>query len=188
MNKNYDVVVYIGRFQGFTKDGHSKVVEKAKSEGNHVVMAIGSVNKPRSIKNPFSYYERCSMIRNALDNDPQVLFRPIRDLKTDSIWVVEVKHEISKACETIGINYDDAKIALIGMDKDDSSYYIRYFPFWDMIEYEKPEVIVSATDARDILFDENKDVKEASSIVHDTSVKFFEDFRNSEHFKKIKDI
>ena len=182
------LLVHNGRFQGFTKDGHYKVIQQAKKYGRNVVLGIGSVNQPRSVKNPFTYFERCQMIREALDYDTSVLFRPIRDLKDDTDWVIEVKHEIAKACETIGVSYEYAKIALIGMDKDESSYYLKYFPFWDFIEYEKPESIVSATDARNILFQGMEKIEELENIVHDTTIKFFNKFKESEHyFSLVKD-
>lgn len=181
----YDIVVYIGRFQGFTDNGHRKVLNIAKKHGRHVVMALGSVNQPRSKKNPFSFYERCEMIRLATKYDPQILFRPIRDLKTDEDWVIEVKHRIAEACEMVGVNYDKAKIALIGMNKDESSYYLRYFPFWNYIEFPKPDEVVSATDVRNILFGNPSKLDTLSMYVDPSIVEYMKNFIHTDYYEKI---
>ncbi|AXH72854.1 MAG: bifunctional nicotinamide mononucleotide [Caudoviricetes sp.] len=187
MKKKYDIVVYIGRFQPFTKNGHDRVVKAALTYGNKLVMGIGSSNKERSEKNPFSYYERCNIIKKVTNND-NILFRPLDDYESDDEWIENVKFQIEQACVTIGIDSNVAKIALIGMDKDESSYYLKYFSFWDYICFEKPtDEIVSATDVRKILFCEKTHINETLKYVHQSTLDFLTEFKNTKTFKMIKE-
>lgn len=185
MNKKYDIIVYIGRFQPFTKEGHTNIVNKALQLGSKLVMCIGSSNKERSTKNPFNYYERCHIIKTSMENNNNILFRPIPDFDSDEEWIENIKYQIRDVCITLGVDPSTSKIALIGMDKDESSYYLEYFNFWDYIEYEKPEFIVSATDVRNILFSEKLDVEKLKKLVHDTTINYLESFRKSDHFNKL---
>lgn len=185
MNKKYDIMVYIGRFQPFTKEGHTNIVNKALQMSSKVVICIGSVNKERSIKNPFTYYERCNIIKSSMENNDNILFRPIPDFSSDKEWIENIKFQVEDVCVTLGINPLDAKIALIGMDKDESSYYLEYFNFWDYIEYKKPENIVSATDVRDILFSDNFDIEKLKNLVHNSTIEFLKTFKNSMYYISI---
>lgn len=177
----YDVAVFIGRFQPLTKAGHGEVIKKAIEISENVFIGIGSANLERSVKNPFSYEERESIINSVF---PQVNCIAIDDKNTDEEWVNNVIDKVAEKCKNLGINYEEAKITLIGMDKDSSSYYLKYFNFWDFTEFPKPEEIISATDVRNSLFEDNMD--EVKNLVHDTTFKFLEWFVTTKNFSILK--
>src|SRR6056297_131097 len=53
--------VIIGRFQPF-HSGHAEILKTALKECEQVTIVLGSANRCRSIKNPFSVAERKAMI------------------------------------------------------------------------------------------------------------------------------
>jgi bifunctional NMN adenylyltransferase/nudix hydrolase len=81
---------------------------------------------------------------------------PIRDyMYSDNQWIVQVQHELVKA---INAYYDapvDHRVTLHGCKKDESSYYLDYFPQWgsDLYGGERNEFGVSGTTIRNGIFD-----------------------------------
>jgi len=142
----YDLVVYIGRFQPF-HNGHKAVIEQALELGSEVLVLVGSCNKPRSSKNPFSYTEREYMITSNLSSN-RVFVEPLNDHDyDDELWIEEAMSHIEE--------YEE--VAIIGYEKDESSYYLKAFPEWDVIQAEpyldaEFNTIVSSTDIRDEMF------------------------------------
>ena len=57
MTKQYDYLVFIGRFQPF-HNGHASVITKALELANKVIVLAGSANRPRYWYNPFTFDER----------------------------------------------------------------------------------------------------------------------------------
>ncbi|MDE1830199.1 MAG: bifunctional nicotinamide-nucleotide adenylyltransferase/Nudix hydroxylase [Thaumarchaeota archaeon] len=130
MEKTYDLLIFIGRFQPF-HSGHQRVVQLALQQAKHVLILVGSSFKARDIKNPFTFGERQNMILESLE--PQdiahITIRPLRDyLYNDNKWMAEVQKHVD-----INSKFND-KIGVIGHDKDDSSWYLKAFPQWDFIE------------------------------------------------------
>ena len=65
MQYQYEHLVFIGRFQPAHK-GHLAVMLRALTLARNLVVVIGSANKPRSLRNPFTEQERREMIGAAL--------------------------------------------------------------------------------------------------------------------------
>ncbi|MCZ3222498.1 cytidyltransferase, partial [Acinetobacter baumannii] len=90
---------------------------------------IGSTDKPRTIKDPFSFDERRQMIASALDaaSRTRVRFAPVQDSTyNDGDWVRWVQDAVAAELgDTAG-----RKIGIIGHEKDGTSYYLRMFPQW----------------------------------------------------------
>lgn len=114
--------VYIGRFQPFHK-GHEHVVKCALADHriDKLIILVGSSNKARSSKNPWSYQERADMIK-ACFPEGNVEVRPCRDymypeLEKEALWNEQVRSLIGKDCKYI-----------VGYEKDDSSHYLHNFP------------------------------------------------------------
>lgn len=148
----YDYLIFIGRFQPF-HIGHQAVIERALTMANEVVVMVGSAGKPRSSKNPWTFSERAEVI---LKSNPEAVGRinvvPLYD-KTynDPAWVAQVQSLVETiARQNPGVT--NPRIGIIGHVKDDSSYYLKMFPQWDLVEHEMNEV-VHATDIRSIIFD-----------------------------------
>ena len=80
IEKQYDLLVYIGRFQPFHV-GHKHSLDHALKISKKVLVVIGSSNKPRDIQNPFSYKERCELIKEnyTIEQQNQLVFEPAVD-------------------------------------------------------------------------------------------------------------
>ncbi len=144
----YQYCVFIGRFQPPHK-AHIQVVRQALKEAERVIIIIGSARGARTIKNPWSYDERCAMMRacfNPADNE-RISFAPARDYYySDNLWVTQVQQAVNM------VSNGSSSVAMIGSYKDSSSYYIKYFPQWDFIP-AKTDKSMNATDARTDLFE-----------------------------------
>ncbi len=133
MNDNkYDFIVYIGRFQPL-HIAHLDTIKQANELADRVIVLIGSSESPRTIKNPFTYPERVEIIKHAM-HPTRVSMDGIPDYDyDDSAWIAHVDNSIKEL--TKGVM--NAKIGFIGYDKDESSFYLNYFPQYDFIQVDK---------------------------------------------------
>ena len=155
----FDYLVFIGRFEPF-HNGHAAVARHALGLARKLVFLVGSADMPRTIRNPWTVAERGVMIRSALaDAGDRLLIRPLRDhLYNESQWIAEVQRAVADAVRADGGDADPAtppKIGLIGQDKDASSYYLREFPQWPLVDVRHTETL-SATELRRYLFEANR--------------------------------
>lgn len=177
INKEYDFLVFIGRFQPFHK-GHAKIVDYALQKSNKVIFLLGSSNKTRTKKNPFTTQERIEIIKRSFPyNENCFLYRPLDDFENDEDWLRSVKKEILIAVETIGGDYNNSKIGFIGMDKDNSTYYLDYFKNMDYVEYPKQENPISATEIREWIFD-NKNININDYLYYNSYEYILQNLRN----------
>lgn len=145
--KPYDCLVYIGRFQPF-HNGHLETVRRALELADKVVVLVGSANRSRSSKNPWTFEERRDMIRVALPEQVQgrVEIRPLPDVLYDmDEWVANVKANARAAAP------EASRIGLIGHYKDDSSWYLKCFPGWALVEQPNYQGL-NSTDVRAEMF------------------------------------
>ena len=154
---DHDYLVFIGRFEPF-HNGHLAVARLALARARTLIVLVGSPETPRSIRNPWSASERMVMIRAALGDDaPRVLLRPVRDhLYNEAQWIAGVQRTVAEAMREHGGDPTSARIGLIGQDKDASSYYLREFPQWPLVDVRRSETL-SATELRRYLFDAEGD-------------------------------
>lgn len=174
MNYKYDVLVFIGRFQPL-HNGHVRVIDTALSLAKDVLVLIGSSNRSRDSRNPFTFSERAQMINDHYRNQaPDVTQRaqdhlhilPLDDIMyNDEAWIEQVQTKVTAAVLNISNGYsadrtatlaynsglDDLKIGLIGCNKDHTSYYLKLFPTWGSEGVEFLDSI-NATDIRDTYF------------------------------------
>jgi len=149
---DFEYLVFIGRFEPF-HNGHAAVARLALARARKLIVLVGSANKPRSVKNPWSVNERAVMIHAALgDAADRVLIRPLRDhLYNETLWLSEVQRTVAETVRADG-GAPDARIGLTGKNKDSSSYYLREFPQWPLVDVHKTETL-SATELRRYLFE-----------------------------------
>lgn len=202
--QNYDYIVYIGRFQPF-HNGHLTTLMKALRMGQKVIIVLGSSNSPRTFKNPWTSPEREIMIRNCLSatENEALEFVYVEDhLYSNEKWLLSVRSEIEKIIMTtrssIVLSEDDYndptyrhKIALIGYNKDESSFYVKEFPDWPLIETGahiketngrgKP---VSSTMIRFLMF--TGELGYVESNVPPAIYSFLENFENFDEFDYIQ--
>ena len=147
MKYNFDYLVFIGRFQPFHL-AHMQTIQIALSKSHQVILALGSAQLERNIKNPFLAKERESMILSnfSLEDQKRIQFVHVIDVYNDEKWQKLVK---SLVAEKVSAN---AKVGLIGHFKDDSSYYLKFFPEWEMVELESLQDAISATPMREAFY------------------------------------
>ena len=144
----YKTAVYIGRFQPFHR-GHLTTLQHGLSIADKVVVVIGSARASRSVKNPFTWEERRTMIKLAAGDDAdRVECVPVRDhFYSDAQWISELQAALSPY-----VSWGEST-ALIGAYKDDSSYYLTMFPEWS---FKPPKTndhsLLNATDIRQSFF------------------------------------
>ena len=152
MSKEYDLAVYIGRFQPF-HNGHLEVVKKATDIARNVLILIGSSNASLSCKNPWTYDERREMIGKSLKSYPKVEKDVYIDFLDDftyeeNQWLADVQDVVNQFPSKNG----KPKICIIGHTKDETSYYLNNFPQWDLVDVEYHDVI-DATHIRSLMFE-----------------------------------
>lgn len=82
-----DVAFIIGRFQPF-HEGHMLLVERAFDIANNVCFILGSSDRPRSLRNPFTYGERVQIILNQ---------DKLKDLKENVYFLKNIDYIYSEA-------------------------------------------------------------------------------------------
>lgn len=135
----YNYAVFIGRFTPIHK-GHLKVIQESLEKADYLIMVVGSANQARNTRNPFTSEERISMIKLATNNDPRIIYTKVNDYPyNEARWIGEVQSVVNKAIEKHSKTADftdkgwsDYKfsIALTGMHKDETSYYLNSFISW----------------------------------------------------------
>jgi bifunctional NMN adenylyltransferase/nudix hydrolase len=135
MKKKFDYLVYLGRFQPFHA-GHYDTVQKALSMSENLIMVLGSHEKPTSYINPFTTNERVYIIKSALSSEEleRVEFIPQHDhVYNEERWLASIQASV----ETLIFSHfaaDPIKIGMVGYDKDHTSYYLKKFPNWELVE------------------------------------------------------
>ena len=200
MTYKYDVLVFIGRFQPL-HNGHVRVIDTALSLAKDVLVLIGSSNRSRDSRNPFTFKERVLMIDNhyahidRAQNHLHVL--PLDDIMyNDESWIEQVQTKVISAVLNISNGYsanrdtplsynsgtNDIKVGLIGCNKDHTSYYLKLFPTWgsESVHFLDP---INATDIRDAYFE--RDIIQASELP-ESSVDFLIEFRHTKTYEALR--
>lgn len=175
-NKPYDMVVFIGRFQ-IVHNAHKHIFEKACELANHkVLVIIGSADKPRTYKNPFTTAERKSMIEAVTKNSsvPVVIDKVHDHMYNDEAWLKEIQTVVSEHASRPWVD-KGMRIALIGHKKDASSFYLDMFPQWDFIDQDLIEPLDS-TQIRDLYFNRRMNMNYIKGVVPAPTITFLEDF------------
>lgn len=185
--KKYDAIVFIGRFQPF-HNAHLEIVKRAYELTDNLILIVGSQYKPVSYKNPFqikledlikkNYWSSLrKSILNVWNNDDLTLEIEIQeDIYGDSKWCVAVQEKVKYCTETFN---SSGKIGIIGCNKDESSYYLKMFPQWDLIDvpYEQN---LSATQIRELYFVEQPNMSFLESVVPKDIFIYLNSMKNSE--------
>ncbi len=182
MAREFDYLVYIGRFQPF-HNGHLAVLLRALAQANTVVVVLGSGCRARNIKNPFSDGEREQMIiasvRDVCAQDAaRVAFRAVRDYYDNARWVAAVKRAVGEVTLQ-----QDARLGIIGHVKDDSSYYLHEFPEWRLVQQDN-HAGLCATDLRRSVFAPDGDAawNVSAAAVPQAVLRFLQEFRQRPAF------
>lgn len=190
MNKKYDLVVFIGRFQ-IVHNAHMQIIKNASQMANKVLVIVGSADKPRTYKNPFSFDERKAMLQQASEEfgvNNMVVGKVNDHTYNDMAWAAQVQRVVTKHAETPWSDYPK-RIALIGHKKDDSSFYLNFFPQWNFIDQDLAEPL-DATQVRDLYFNRKMNMNYIRGVVPNSVVNFLVDFKtesNQEYEQVIRE-
>ena len=148
--KKKKVAIYIGRFAPPHK-GHGETIQYCLDNYDETVVFIGSKNKRRTLKNPFSV----ETIKNWIYTDfnfNNIIVQTINDyLYSDNKWIAQIEDFIYSL-----YNRDKYEFTIVGHIKDDSSYYLKIFPTWKVDLTPEFDNGISATDIRNIIFMEDE--------------------------------
>ena len=184
--KKYDIAIFIGRFSPF-HIGHKAIIDIALESVDHVAIAIGSANAPRSYRNPFTTIEREQMIRGAYtkEQNRRIYIRGVEDsMYNDVAWIERIQAFVASVIDQVKFlnpEKNDFKIALIGHEKDHTSFYLKLFPQWESIAV--PNISnINSTDIRNDYF-----LHQAVNyeIIPDNVYDFLNSFTGSEEYKEI---
>lgn len=146
----YDYAVFIGRFQPYHK-GHHHVATEALKIARNLIFVIGSHDKPRDVRNPFTTEERRDIIQECFPMGSPIFFAPQVDhTYNEERWIAAIQASVHSIVFR-DFRAGPVKIAIIGFDKDHSSYYLKKFPQWDLIQIE-PKFVMDATNVRKAMF------------------------------------
>jgi len=163
MEKEFDLLVFVGRFQPFHLE-HKRVIDIALQKSKHVLVLVGSAGKARTIRNPFTFGERLNMIYDSFPEDihGRLIILPLYD-KTynDAAWVKQVQKlvkdttlDVMNPSGFMASGYNDAKVGLIGASKDvATAEYLDSFPQFETVNVEI-EADVHATEIRESFFED----------------------------------
>lgn len=136
-----EVGLYIGRFEPIHL-GHETIIKQMLVDKlDTIVIAIGGATGARTFKNPWSFAERSIMINIAFEelkkdiaNGPnwnvKLRIIGIPDYISDYRWQQDLKVRME------GITNKEDDITIYGYEKDQSSYYLKFFPEWGYKECE----------------------------------------------------
>jgi len=165
MSQKYDYGVFIGRFSP-VHNGHVKVMMEALEQCDYLIVVIGSDNIARNTRNPFTASEREMLIRTATNFDQRILITSASDYPyNEPKWLAGIQRAVEDviAEHSPGVTFSNPgwrdykfNIALAGMYKDETSYYLNSFPQWSNSIAIQPGTfegeVLSATGIRNKLF------------------------------------
>lgn len=182
MNETLEAIVYVGRFEPL-HNGHFATAKEALARGRKVVIVVGSADRPRTPKNPFTAEERIAMWQAAimanLGNEAlsRFDFLPMRDFFDDARWAAAVEQRVTELAGRNGIG-------LIGHFKDATSYYLKLFGNWRLIEMDD-QAGLSSTAIRKAWYEGADDLD--AGWMPQPVPEMMEGFRKQPWFGKIRD-
>lgn len=189
MNKRFDTLVVIGRFQP-VHNAHAEMIRRAMELSKQVVIIVGSAKQPRTYKNPFTSDERTSMLINVVADikfeqhgmtDPgcKLKIEPnIDTIYNNQAWAIRIQEAVAKH------TMPGDKIGLIGHDKDDTTWYLKMFPQWERVEIPLIEPL-NATNVRDLYFREDVNMNFITGVVPASVADFLVRFKHTPDYEQI---
>ena len=177
MNYLFDYLVFIGRFQPFHL-AHMQTIKIALKQCQTIILALGSAQNERNIKNPFTVFERQKMILSNFSESDQkrIKFVHVVDMYNDEKWQKLVTSLVAEVVEP------DNRVGLIGHFKDDSSYYLRLFPEWQLVELDSLKDSISATPLREAFY--RGEIQ--TEYFPNGTIQFLQQFKNTTYYSQLQ--
>lgn len=198
MEKEFDLLVFIGRFQPLHLE-HKRIIDIALLKAKNVLVLVGSAGKPRTVRNPFTFDERKRMIVESFSfmngEQNRLIVKPLFD-KTynDVAWINQVQNIVKETALDVVNNFGfrvngltDTKIGLIGMSKDNTSYYLKMFPRYESVDVPLKRVM-HATVLREGFLDGTMQKHElyTNELTPNVANFMFDEFKHTEHYATLK--
>jgi bifunctional NMN adenylyltransferase/nudix hydrolase len=186
----HDLAVVIGRFEP-VHNGHVQLLRAALSAAKHVLVLTGSAERPRSIKNPLTTRERELMLQAVFPSEhaaSRLIVAPLRDyLYNDARWAADVQEAVFATLAARAPGASDAEVAIVGHVKDRTSYYLRMFPQWQLIELPFLDGLSASQIRAAWLGDEGagRDLL-LRGFVPEPVFEYLKAFEKTEHFAQLK--
>jgi len=153
MLKKENAGIFILRGQ-IIHNGHMEIIKQCLKENHFSIFILGSSFSPRTVKNPFNYYERFELLKLAIEEETDRKFgidytiKPAVDFIYDNYkWVENIKNIVDNSLNDF-IIYEKK---IYGHFKDSSSFYLNLFPEYKLVEVENYKGI-NSTDLREKFF------------------------------------
>lgn len=199
----YKLTIYMGRFSPF-HNGHAEVLKRAAQKADSVLVLIGSTNWARNPKNPWTFAERASVINKFADQTESLRGRVkvlgMRDFPyNDQLWIANVHSVVNSYVESLQLEAKNVEVTITGADRDDSTFYLKYFPEYklDLVEEDtKVSKFLTATAVREIYFGRQFNLSEITSeqaemllkaFLPDQTVEFLREFENTEQYENLRE-
>ncbi len=158
----------IGRFQPL-HPGHRDLIRQASKQVDRLLILVGSVNRPRSIKNPWTFFERRDMIEQFLSHEGihNCVIVPVNDYKySNTQWILDVTSVVS-------LHQPNPKnVFFFGFEKPGNDY-LNWFPQYDYVNIDT-KIDITATKIREsILADVTQHFRVEDNVIADW--KYFQD-------------
>lgn len=143
----YDIAVYVLRAQPLHL-GHIEVINSALKIADKVILILGSAHAPQSLRNPFSFQIRKELIEGCFDittRDRLNIVGVDDSAYNFESWLLDVKKKVN--------TLKSDKVVLVGSYKDDTSYYLSYFPEWESIARPIKDGSIDATTIRNAFYE-----------------------------------
>ncbi|AUS02855.1 nicotinamide mononucleotide adenylyltransferase [Vibrio phage 2.275.O._10N.286.54.E11] len=175
--KQEKVYAYIGRFQG-AHNGHYDTTIQSLAKCDHLVIVVGSYEKARDPKNPFQFKEIKAVLEEMLEPtissyrsmgiSKKLSIVPVHDyVYNNTKWLSEVQSQVSSVTNS-------SDITLTGYNKDESSFYLKFFPQWKQDFLKESVQGIDATTIRNSFFGEGKIEYD---MLPDATAKFLANFK-----------
>lgn len=139
------VGVLVGRFQvPSPHEGHRFLLKRLQEEFDKLIVLIGSVNRARSVKNPYNFQYRRDRV---LEVVPNATVLPLNDYAySDSQWQTDVINTVNG--KLAAWYQSDADIYFCGHWKEGNDY-LNWFPQWKFHNVDS-NIDISGTEVRNI--------------------------------------
>lgn len=169
-NKKYNTVVFITNAQPVSQ-AHVQIIHQSLEISEQVIVVVGSINRPRTFENPFTYDERKSMLiksvpKESVDTSKFIVVGVEDSLYNRQAWATRVQELVKKS-----INPKSQDIALIKCDDS------KLFPQWDELDFGWISEDITSEGLRKIFFENWFNMSDLDNIrIPDSTYYFLKDF------------